>query len=250
MQDFDLRKLNSATKYPSIPTFHELGPGGILQESGNPFKDHDGPIYVTEKVDGANGRIICYDDDWFIGSREDLLTASGDRIPNPVQRIVETLEPRANLWVDTEYKLYVYYFEVYGDKRQPAWKTYGNGTATAALMFDQAEIPLEVLTWDIEQIASWRDQGGQNFNPRVTFAHFDTVPLLSVLDNGNQVPESIEDMYQFLQIVAKSTEAGIDPDTQDRPEGIVLRTADRSIIRKVRYQNYERTLQQREQRQR
>lgn len=65
-----------------------------------------------------------------------------------------------------------------------------------------------------------------------------------VLDNGNHVPKSIEDMYQFLQTVAKGTQAGIDPDTQGRPEGIVLRTADRSIIAKARYRSYERTLKE------
>ena len=45
-----LAKLDSATKYPSIPTFHELGDRGILQESGNPFAGYQGPIVATEKV--------------------------------------------------------------------------------------------------------------------------------------------------------------------------------------------------------
>ena len=30
---FDLQKLNSMTKYPSILTYHELGDKGMLQES-------------------------------------------------------------------------------------------------------------------------------------------------------------------------------------------------------------------------
>ena len=32
LRDFNLRALNSATKYPSIPTYHVMGDRGRLQE--------------------------------------------------------------------------------------------------------------------------------------------------------------------------------------------------------------------------
>lgn len=245
--DFDLRKLNSATKYPSIPTHHELGPGGILQESGNPFKDHDGPVFITEKVDGVNGRLICYNDDWYIGSREELLTAYGDRVPNQVHRIVETLEPLAQP-LDTDYEIVVFYFEVYGDRKMPGWNTYGDGKVTCARLFDVAHIPTSVLDWDVERIASWRDQGGQQFDPIPLpwWGGHTEVPPLGTIDHGSKVPETIEGMRHLLDVIAPYTQASINPGSKnERPEGIVLRTADRSIITKARYSSYDRTLKER-----
>ena len=54
----DLAKLNSATKYPSILTYHELGDRGRLKETVQvPFVEGQ-EIFVTEKIDGANGRIV------------------------------------------------------------------------------------------------------------------------------------------------------------------------------------------------
>ncbi|MCU1617221.1 MAG: hypothetical protein JWO98_4761, partial [Frankiales bacterium] len=56
LRPVDLAALNSATKYPSIPTYHELDPknGGLL-EIPTAF---EGDVVLTEKVDGTNGRIV------------------------------------------------------------------------------------------------------------------------------------------------------------------------------------------------
>ena len=71
----DLDCLNSATKYPSILTYHGLGERGRLTEEVATFPDM---AILTEKVDGTNGRIILPPgDDYFIGSREELLYDSG-----------------------------------------------------------------------------------------------------------------------------------------------------------------------------
>lgn len=92
----DLKKLNSLTKYPSIPTYHALGERGKLSETiqvnfANQF------IIGTEKIDGTNARIICFSDGYVIGSREELLYAKGDLIGNPAMGIVEALKPLAEL---------------------------------------------------------------------------------------------------------------------------------------------------------
>src|SRR5579859_7282712 len=109
-----LRKLNSATKYPSIVTYHALGAKGLLTEERTEFH---GNVFLTEKVDGTNGRaILTPEGDWFIGSREELLTAKGDRIPNPALGIVaalrSTVERVAGHWAGEG--ILVYYLEAYG----------------------------------------------------------------------------------------------------------------------------------------
>src|SRR6188768_1972097 len=72
-----LAALNTATKYPSIPTYHKFGEKGRLTEELNViFK---GAVIGTEKIDGTNTRIILPPgNDYIIGSREELLFSGGD----------------------------------------------------------------------------------------------------------------------------------------------------------------------------
>lgn len=83
-------KLNSATKYPSIETYHRLEKG-ILQEEATLFEDL---TIGTEKVNGTNGRIVFMPDgkDYCIGSREHLLYAKGDRVIRTTEGIVAALK--------------------------------------------------------------------------------------------------------------------------------------------------------------
>ncbi|WP_197999772.1 RNA ligase family protein [Gimesia chilikensis] len=126
-RELDLTKLNSATKYPSIPTYHALGERGALLAETVDFNGE--PLIATEKVDGTNSRIIlmpngCY----LIGSREELLHARGDLIHNPALGIVETLKPTADRIVETVSTpadvITVVYLETYGGKTTAAAKQY------------------------------------------------------------------------------------------------------------------------------
>lgn len=246
----DLTKLNSATKYPSIETYHDLDPktGGLL-ESGNPFSGNE-LVYVTEKVDGVNARIICVDDDWFIGSREDLLTAKDDRVPNVAHGIVEALRDKAEYGVDEDDDdIRVYYVEIYGLKQMPAWKTYGNGTTAGVRLFDEARISREVLEWDVDRIASWRERGGQLYVPAqllgLSAGHLNVELVPTIARVGtHQVPAEIEEMEKWMKTLLPLTQVALDGSaTPKLPEGLVLRTGDRRIIRKARFQSYERTRQ-------
>ncbi|WP_236142941.1 RNA ligase family protein [Nostoc sp. CMAA1605] len=95
LRSCDLNKLNSLTKYPSIPTYHALGEKGKLLEETVTF---DGEVILTEKVDGTNSRIILLPDgNYVLGSREELLFAKGDLIGNPALGIVNSLKGVADL---------------------------------------------------------------------------------------------------------------------------------------------------------
>ena len=247
----DLRKLNSLTKYPSIPTHHALDPknGGLLEQP----TAYTGPVIGTEKVDGTNGRIILLPGgEWLIGSREDLLTARGDIVRNPALGIVDALravaEQAATLGTGGFGEIVVLYLEVYGGKQLPAWKHYGSGKP-AYRMFDVATIPDDMLAWEVERIASWRQAGGQDFASESVLADLakrcgvDLTPRLFEIDGGD-IPASVEDMRGFLEpykttTVATSGEPGLN-------EGVVLRSPDRSVISKARFQDYDRTLKRRQ----
>lgn len=291
IHDVNLQKLNSLTKYPSIPTYHAIGDKGRLAEEVLVPFEADDKIIVTEKIDGTNARIIVWKDPLgtmataianrrdpdlraaektiLIGSREELLTATGDLIFNPAQGIVEAIR-HINPVVPGG--LTVIYGEVYGGKIQAAGKMYSPAGKTGFRIFDVVQMSFDevepILAMDRDAIARWRDDSGQPFMDEKklrTFGYETNIPLVPrrgthtdwIGDHGEQkcsfwfpfdsplVHSSIIDAYKWLGCLADpSTRAAVDG-PGGRPEGIVIRTPDRKKIAKLRFEDYERTLRKR-----
>jgi hypothetical protein len=245
-----LGALNSATKYPSIPTYHTLDPrsGGLLHETV-PF---DGDVIGTEKLDGTNSRIVSLPNrQYVIGSREELLYARGDLIRNPALGIVDALRDLADAVEGAHADgIMVYFLEVYGGKVTAASREYTGHRAVGYRMFDVARVPLETLQWPRERISHWRDNGGQDFLNEaslIAVAEHESVevtPRLFVIDAA-ELPAGIEETRAFLAKHAPRSVATLDKDGMGRAEGIVMRTTERSVIAKARFQDYDRTVKRR-----
>lgn len=246
MLDFDLDVLNSATKYPSIPTYHALGDRGTLVEQATAFT---GDVLLTEKVDGTNSRIVRLPDgDWFIGSREELLTARGDRVRNPALGIVEAvLELARELKVEETGRIAVFYLETYGGRIGGQARQYSGEGRVGYRMFDLAYVDPDVLGWDRARVSAWRENGGQGFADEEALraaaggAGIELTPRLARIPAGS-LPTTLEQTHAWLRETLPGTLVGLDPAALGRAEGIVLRTADRAVIAKARFQDYERTL--------
>jgi hypothetical protein len=246
----NLRALNSLTKYPSIPTYHQLDPKtGCL--GGDPIHFGPGNVLATEKIDGTNSRIILLPDGgYLLGSRENLLYAEGDLLGDPALGIVEHLRPVADALrgqpggapVAT-----VFYLELYGGKIGAGARQYAKDPARFGWrLFDVAFVDLdERLSWLSERIAAWRDGGGQKFADEATLREIswqervDLAPR--VHENLRDLPESVENMHALLAELMPATLAPLDDGAGGRSEGIVFRTPDRLAIAKARFQDYERT---------
>jgi hypothetical protein len=249
----DLGALNSMTKYPSIPTYHTLDQknGRLIDGETVAFA---GPVLGTEKVDGTNARIISLPDGTFLlGSREELLYAKGDLIPNPAQGIVaalravaETLAPVADDVVR------VHFLEVYGGKVTAASKQYTGNKAVGFRLFDVAVVAdhRAVMAWDPQRISSWRDAVGQPYLGEEALTAtaerdgFELTPRLFELPAA-ELPTDLEKTHAFLGKHLPATRSALDAEAGGQPEGIVLRTKDRAVIAKARFQDYERTLRRR-----
>jgi hypothetical protein len=259
--NFDMskfRELNIATKYPSIETYHVLGDRGMLTDGLGPFAgvSPDEKVYLTEKVDGTNGRIVLLPGgDYFIGSREELLYAKGDRVKNPNLSIVPELAPVAeHLVTHLKYQvdcIEVLYLEVYGGKIGAQAKAYSKSGRVGHRLFDHAFIGTSILEWSPEDISSWRDHGGQSFQEVKQLVGFcdefeiPRVPYL-ITDTGADLPQTVGDAYDYLQGEIWDTRVEMDGEP-GRAEGLVLRTGDRSRIAKMRFQDYQRTMKRRNQ---
>ena len=238
-----LREINSMTKYPSILTYHKRGDRGkLLDEVLVPF---DGPAILTEKIDGVNGRIIMFPDGlYIIGSREELLYGKGDLVGNLQLGIVDALKPIAERLIPSGV-LTVYFFEVYGGTVTKNSKQYTGNKLVGARLFDVATVQNhdKILDMPIEKIAAWRDNGGQTFynesslvglSYRMSLA---LTPRLGVFD----IPTDFRHTYDWIGYVITTTRAALDNSALGRSECIVIRTADRSKIAKIRVEDYERT---------
>jgi hypothetical protein len=244
----DLAKLNSLTKYPSIPTYHTLDAknGGLIEV----VMAFDGAVIGTEKVDGTNSRVIVTSDgQYLIGSREELLYARGDLICNPAMGIVEALKALAEkLCADVPNGIAVYYFEVFGGKVTAASKQYTSEQRVSFRLFDIARLEAydTLLAQSLPQISLWREGGGQMFvnegDLQTAARNYELTltPRLFTVD-VSALPQTIDAALAFLKEWLPTSLSTLDEQAGGKPEGIVLRTPDRSRIAKARFEDYERT---------
>lgn len=240
--------LNSATKYPSIPTYHRLDPEskGRLTEEPTGFTDR---VILTEKVDGTNARIVIgRGGDWVIGEREEFLTARGDRIANPAQQIVSSLSSLDKDGLSPLGDITVYYLEAYGGSIGRSAKQYTSTRALGYRLFDVAVISREILDWPVERVSSWRKRGGQTFLPESelqSVAYQCQIPLTPRLGtvDARALPATLTGMSKWLIEALPSTHVGLDGGGKGQAEGLVLRSPDRSVIAKARIADYRRTLE-------
>lgn len=245
----ELGKLNSMTKYPSIPTFHGMCKDGTLSDISLYM---NGGIYGTEKVDGTNARIIVGDRDWVIGSREELLAARADRVPNMDLRIVEALEQTADRLANwhTAGHVWSFCFEVFGHQVGAAHKNYAKQPDELGFRLFDVQILDErhlMADWSRERIASWRDHGGQRWASVEQLQkiaeefELDLVPPLFTMQ-AEDLPHDVAGMHEFMKSHIGVTRVALNPEARLIPEGIVIRTHDRRSIAKLRFQSYEHTM--------
>lgn len=262
----DFRTINSMTKYPSIQTYHEID-RGILKENltdDGVVPNHDEAIYATEKIDGTNTRIIITHGDYIIGSREELLCSLGDRLYNPSQGIVQAIRGIAR---DIYYRaeipngyVVIVYGETYGGNIGAGAKNYTSDKDTCGFrVFDIKAIDKDQFKYfqclSPDQIAPLREHNEVGFwfnvaRPGNAFAErmmailkecsIETVPPVATF-KYSELPTGRNEMYSLLCSAVTSTQAALDDTAKKTPEGMVLRTADRRWIRKVRFEDYQKT---------
>jgi hypothetical protein len=256
------RKLGSATKYPSIPTYHQEGPRRmLLEELQTPFPEGVA-VRLEEKLNGWNCRVVIGRDWWAIGSRKDWVGTSTEAEYNPEGGLVDALKHTVNR-IDYDALLaevcdevpaawdpiVTLYVEVYGRKGSvKGWENYGDGTKVGVRLFDVAMLDPLVLGWEIERIASWRDAGKQAFLPSdvvdavAKTTRIRRVPHLATID-ARKLPVTVNDMAGMLRHYG-TTRARVNSGGSGalRAEGVIMRTPSRSIIAKAHLDRYDRTL--------
>lgn len=63
--------------------------------------------------------------------------------------------------------------------------------------------------------------------------------------NGADLPRDVVGMYKFLNQTIPTTLSALNENVKGIPEGLVIRTPDRSKIAKIRYEDYVKTMRKR-----
>ncbi len=275
-----LAQLNSLTKYPSILTLHALGERGRLTPELTTPALFSQPLTATEKIDGTSARLLVFaDGSYIVGSRENLLTVSGDLLFDPAVGIVDGLRRTTFLqFADTNgllpalayttgaaipAPLTVIYGEFYGGRVTASSKNYALPEQVGFRVFDvsvftDATTLADQLLADVRELSAWRESEtpaglryGQPFLPEAELAAYlvqvglPDVPKLPPF-NATAAEVSHEYVLDWLRQHTPHTQALLPGlPTPGRAEGAILRTADRSAIVKIRFEDYERTLNQR-----
>jgi len=267
---YDFNKLDTLTKYPSILTYHKLNQkaqGRLVEELSFPNEINGNNIIVTEKLDGENSRLIFivedYNIDYFIGTRDEIIYAKGDRIITKKGNMVNTVKPFAELICnnsefikENNNSIVVIYSESFGGSVQKASKQYTSDKNIQSIrMFDSFSLPLAeveqmVNNMKIEQISGWRDHNHQPFISERKLMNLSKLLGIELTPRRNYIidstiPTTIQETYDWLKAYY-FTEANLDVadniEVTGTAEGVVVRSENRKFIVKIRFEDYERTL--------
>ena len=248
LSNLPVEKLNSATKYPSIPTYHVMGEKGRLTDEVQvDFAGYE--VQITEKVDGTNVRVLIdARGHMMIGSRNELLWYSEDRLYNPALGIVDAMLPVLGRWNPASPRegVVVYFGELYGGKIGRAARQYTTRRdVTGFRIFDVLSLERcqidQVMPLPVEDIAKWRDVWRrQRFVPidRSRSLGWQMTPELGF----GAPPAGVRETLEWLDATCPRSLCVLDDEAPGHPEGVIVRTPDRSRIAKIRFADYRRTL--------
>lgn len=261
VEKYGLSKVNSLTKYPSILTYHDIYHGGVLETlTENKAFPANSILEMTEKVDGKNSRMIFLDGDYLLGERETIVFAKDDRIRNSniISPMLSELYPFIKSGFDDKTEksiLTIIYGESYGYNIASKKQYVINSEQRKYRVFDIVQMPMDevykILEMDISKIALWRDNMNQPYLSTDKLNDFcksfaiDRTPIIKEI-KASEIPIDCRETFAWMQSFAKSKsvldipENGVIPNSMyARAEGVILRTKDRSMIRKLRFEDYQ-----------
>lgn len=247
-----IKWVHHLTKYPSIENYHSAGKLSCEFNQGE-------YVFITEKIDGTNVRLInlvrngsvC---DFFIGSRQEILYAQGDRNWISTLNIVDDITEKNYLQALKQVKvdqsageyLRVIYGELYGGSIGKFARQYSTDESkTEFRVFDMATIkvppefilghPCDPLVTRVYREANLRFVPIMNLSFQVP-----SLKMAPIVDctEGFNIPKDPFETKGWLSKIIPVTQCDITLGAGMKPEGVVLRNSDRSKIAKVRFDDY------------
>ena len=308
---YSFDKLNALTQYPSILDYHKIINNRAVDELSTanyqpvPPRPEQMPVVIKELVDGEILRIISIDNDFFIGTANDIVHARGDRIilDPKIVPMYKSLSSFFGSNITNNERLMVLIVVCYGgnlSKKPHNEESMINSPSEISPIYSHNEESLihcslvegytmkiqDVISLcrdnEINKIADWVNTLHQPYwsistlNKFCTACNIEPLPVKAetTLD---KIPTSVKDMKMWMNQYRESTlifndkienkkvkekkldniessTPQIDIDAIEREDdidflfkeqkpvheakGIIIRSLDRSYIRKVKFDNY------------
>lgn len=249
IEEYGKEKINTLTKYPSILTLHKFGERGRFTDEITTNIERE-TMYASEKIDGTNVRIICYGNEFLVGSRNNILHYSKDFYWDESMGIVNQFYKKKLPILQTD-KLTIVFGELFGGKITANSKDYGK-EEHGFRVFDLATIEdLKILEEPIAAISNWRESSldssvdetlryGQGFVDleKLKSYNFDLVPQIEFEIENFEHQTVLNSLEKYIS----KTHVSLTETARGGTEGVILRNHDRSKIVKIRFEDYRRTL--------
>lgn len=253
-----LERVNEATRYPSIPHYHQYSASQfrLLERLVVDFDKAPGPLHVTEKLNGDGVRIILppstHGTAYYLGSRRVLLTSAGDLIYNPLKGIVRALRPVADELVDNATNaswldIRQWWTVIYGELIGPGFGMLHDSPPyeladSQFRVYDIATFDASVLTMTVPEITAWRERGGLDYMAwdglgrllGVTVG-LQAAPELAVLEGPVMMPRTLAATALWMEGWSKSETA---QGASVESEGVIVRSDRPRVMAKMRLRRY------------
>ncbi len=252
IEKYGKEKINTLTKYPSILTLHKFGERGRFTDEITTNIEGE-TMFASEKIDGTNVRIICYGNEFLVGSRNNILHYSKDFYWDETMGIVNQFYEKKLPTLQTD-KLTIIFGELFGGKVTANSKDYGK-EEHGFRVFDLAIIEdLNILEEPNTAISNWRESSlnssidetlkyGQGFVDldKLKSYNFDLVPQIEFkIENFEH-----QTVLDSLETYISKTNVALTETARGGAEGVILRNHNRTKIVKLRFDDYRRTLKPR-----
>ena len=249
IEKYGKEKINTLTKYPSILTLHKFGERGRFTDEITTNIEGE-TMFASEKIDGTNVRIICYGEEFLVGSRNNILHYSKDFYWDESMGIVNQFYEKKLPTLQTD-KLTIIFGELFGGKITGNSKDYGK-EKHGYRVFDLATIEdLKILEEPITAISNWRESSldssvdetlkyGQGFADleKLKSYNFNLVPQIEFEIENFEHQTVLNSLEKYIS----KTNVSLTETARGGTEGVILRNQDRSKIVKLRFEDYRRTL--------
>lgn len=249
IEKYGKEKINTLTKYPSILTLHKFGERGRFTDEITTNIEGE-TMFASEKIDGTNVRIICYGNEFLVGSRNNILNYSKDFYWDESMGIVNQFYEKKLPTLQTD-KLTIIFGELFGGKITANSKDYGK-EEHGFRVFDLATIEdLSILEEPITAISNWRESSldssvdetikyGQGFVDldKLKSYNFDLVPQIEFEIENFEHQTVLNSLEKYIS----KTNVSLTETARGGTEGVILRNHNRSKIVKLRFEDYRRTL--------
>jgi len=248
--NYDVKRLNALTRYPTVPSYHVPDAQGRPTLQVKVSFAHEPQLIISEKIAGHSIRVILTKDGYFLGNKTEILAWHEEIDEQPMHPILNGMRMTANhifqSYSPKDEGIKVFFGVFFGGSSHPHAKQYTGGDyqLNSFKLSDGFSLPANEFTTlynsTAEQIGEWRESNQQPFYTETSLLGFG-IPVNPRL-RSSAPPVHVAATLAWMQHTLPKSKACLSYLAPGKPNGILIRTPNRSKIAKLSFAEYEKFL--------